>query len=115
MSESKLMETCQNYLNKLEVSIINEHELETLSILNSLQVCCLFSFFYTESPCYFGCYQKVESCRLFETAFTRCEQFSDKTPDKKGNSPLEKLYSIKLEDCCYQTACYETFLLIRIR
>lgn len=43
MSESKLVETCRSYLSKLEVAIINEFDVETLSILNSLQVASFFA------------------------------------------------------------------------
>ena len=70
MSESKLVETCQSYLNKLEAAIINEYEVETLSILNSLQVASLLALSLAESASYLVSNQKDQSCRLFETTLS---------------------------------------------
>lgn len=70
MSESKLVETCQSYLNKLEAAIINEYEVETLSLLHSLQVASSLALSLTESASYLVGDQKDQSCRLFETALS---------------------------------------------
>lgn len=115
MSESKLVETCQSYLNKLEAAIINEYDVETLSILNSLQVASLFTLLLAESSSYLVGDQEDKSCRFFETALACCEQYNDQRPDKKGNSPLEKLHPVKIQGRCHQTSSSQTFRVFRIQ